>query len=66
MWFLWFFHKREVEMSVQVNRVTNSASVIEQQLSAVFSVETQLFNDTRVAQLAQGLYADNYTWKRKN
>lgn len=52
--------QREVEISSQVNRVTNSASVIEQQLNAVYNVLTQLLNDTRVAQLAHGMYEDNY------
>ena len=52
--------QREVEMSGQKNRVTNSASVIEQQLNAIYNVETQLLNDTRVAQLAHRMYEDDY------
>lgn len=52
--------QREVESSGQVTRVTNSASVIEQQILAVNNVKLELLNDTRVSRLAQGLYADNY------
>lgn len=52
--------QREIEMSSQVNRVTTSASVIEQQLNAIFNVETQLLNDVRVAQLAHRTYENDY------
>lgn len=52
--------QREVEMSGQVNRVTNSASVVEQQIAAISNVEMQLLNDIAVSRLAQGLYSDNY------
>lgn len=52
--------QREIEMSSQVNRVITSASVIEQQLNAIFNVETQLLNDIRVAQLAHHIYEDDY------
>jgi two-component system sensor histidine kinase YesM len=52
--------QHEVDMSGHVSRVTNSASVVEQQIQAVSNVQLQLFNDSRVAQLAQGLYGDDY------
>ena len=52
--------QREVEMSGQTNRVTNSAFVIEQQIAAVSNVQLQLLNDTRIVRLSQGLYPNEY------
>ena len=52
--------QRNVEMSSQITRVSNSSSVIEQQIRAVSNVEMQLLNDTRVKRLSLGLYEDDY------
>lgn len=52
--------QREAEISSQVNRVTNSAAIIAERFNAVFTAQTQLLNDKRVAKLAHGLYTDNY------
>ncbi|MGN0998192.1 MAG: sensor histidine kinase [Faecousia sp.] len=52
--------QRSVEMSGQRTRVSNSASVIEQQIRAIANVQTQLLNDTRIKRLSMGLYSDDY------
>ncbi len=52
--------QRNIEMSGQITRVSNSASVIEQQIRAVTNVQMQLLNDTRVKRLSLGLYEDDY------
>ena len=52
--------QRDVEMSSQITRVSNSASVIEQQIQAVSNVQMELLNDTRVKRLSLGLYEDDY------
>ncbi len=52
--------QRNIEMAGQITRVSNSASVIEQQIRAVENVKVQLLNDTRVKRLSLGLYDDAY------
>lgn len=59
--FVTYVHQqREIETGGQIIRVTNSASVIEQQIMAISNVELELVNDTRIMRLSQGIYEDNY------
>lgn len=59
--FIQYFRKQqEAEISTMAGYVNNAASSMEQQIQAAINMEQQLFNDSRVAQLAYGSYVDNY------
>ena len=52
--------ERQTEEKSLSSRVISSAELMEEQIRSVFSVQLQLFSDSRVAQLSLGLYADAY------
>ncbi len=52
--------ERTVEENTLANRVASSTMVMEEEIRAVVNVQLQLLSDSRVAQLALGLYPDDY------
>lgn len=56
--------QRKVEMTTQQSRVINSARVMEQQITAIYNMELQLTQDSRLSQLAYSAYSDNYEWTK--
>ena len=52
--------QRKVEMTTQQSRVINSARVMEQQITAIYNMQLQLTQDSRISQLAYSVYSDNY------
>lgn len=52
--------ERQAEERSLSDRVVSTAQLMEEQIRSVFSVQLQLFSDSRVAQMSLGLYADAY------
>lgn len=52
--------ERAIEENNLKSRVASSTRLIEEQIRSVANVQFQLFSDPRVAQVAHGLYSDDY------
>lgn len=52
--------QKQIELSSQITKVSNSASVIEQQIQAIENVEVELLNNTQIKKLSLGLYENDY------
>lgn len=52
--------QRKAEMTTQQSRVVNSARVMEQQITAIYNMELQLTQDSRLSRLTYSVYSDYY------